>query len=371
MNGYTLNDFFCGCGGMGLGFKNAGFRITGAWDYDKYTVKSYRHNVGDHIQQADISQMTYLDVPLADVWTFGFPCQDISVAGKKAGMVKGETRSGLFYEIMRLLDETLENLGESYLPKIIMAENVKMLKKYLPTLEEEYAAHGYKMYATLFNSKYWGVPQNRERYFVVGVRDDIDAEFVFPTQQTEFVPKLSSILESNVDERYYISDEKAAKIIEQAMRRTVTEPDINDTDSIGGIWGDRQAGRAWNKNGVSPTLKTPSGGYSEPLILDDPKIIRVGNTHPSGRGMNGFVYSTDGLSPTVTTNKGEGHKIADGYRVRKLSPREYARLQGFPEDFEIVVSNTQAYKQFWNAVTVNVSEAIAKQIAKFLDVNVS
>ena len=77
---YTLNDFFCGCGGLGLGFKNAGFQIVGAWDFDKFAVASYRENVGDHVVQADIQEMHIEDVPKADVWSFGFPCQDLSVA---------------------------------------------------------------------------------------------------------------------------------------------------------------------------------------------------------------------------------------------------------------------------------------------------
>lgn len=219
----TVNDFFCGAGGMGLGFKQAGFKIGGAWDFDKYAVESYKHIVGDHVIQADISQMSWTDIPLAHVWTFGFPCQDLSVAGKQKGIHEGE-RSKMFFEIMRLLDEIRNFVGTEYLPEVIMAENVSGLKKYLPVLEEEYKKAGYKMYLSpqnkgIFNSKFWGVPQNRERYFVVGVREDISKEFVFPVQQEDFIPKLSSILEENVDERYYISDEKAQKIIEQAAKK--------------------------------------------------------------------------------------------------------------------------------------------------------
>lgn len=136
---YTLNDFFCGCGGIGVGFKDAGFNIVGAWDFDKFAVQTYKENVGDHVVQADISKMTIDDVPKADVWAFGFPCQDLSVAGKQEGIViecrtcgehwkvdyetytsenpcprcgstehKAANRSGLFFEIMRLLDEATE-----------------------------------------------------------------------------------------------------------------------------------------------------------------------------------------------------------------------------------------------------------------------
>lgn len=108
----AVNDFFCGAGGMGLGFKQAGFTIAGAWDFDKFAVATYNANVGNHVQQKDIREMTYLDVPQATVWTFGFPCQDLSVAGKMAGLYEGK-RSGLFFEVMRLLDEIRERERES------------------------------------------------------------------------------------------------------------------------------------------------------------------------------------------------------------------------------------------------------------------
>lgn len=132
---YTLNDFFCGAGGLGLGFKDAGFGIEKAWDFDKYAVQTYKENVGDHVEEKDITHMSIDDVPQSTVWTFGFPCQDLSVAGNQAGMetecntcgtkwkldtdnptcpncqsddFKAANRSGLFFEIMRLLDEATE-----------------------------------------------------------------------------------------------------------------------------------------------------------------------------------------------------------------------------------------------------------------------
>lgn len=247
---YTVNDFFCGCGGLGLGFLQAGFDVVGAWDFDKYAVQTYKKNVDDKVIQADITEMTIDDVPKADVWTFGFPCQDLSVAGNQKGMllkckdcqevyeVRDEnvapsdvrcpkcggsnyepmSRSGLFFEIMRLLDEAAKRESQK-LPCILLAENVKALRPYLPILEAEYNKRGYRMYYTMYNSKFWNVPQNRERYFVVGVRSDLNGDFEFPTEQHEYVPKLSSILETNVDEKYYIADDKAKVIIEQALKK--------------------------------------------------------------------------------------------------------------------------------------------------------
>lgn len=254
---YTVNDFFCGCGGLGLGFKQAGYTIAGSWDFDKYAVQTYRANVDSNVIQADITTMTISDIPYADVWTFGFPCQDLSVAGNQAGMLlkckdckevyevrdpniapsavqcpkcnstsyEPMSRSGLFFEIMRLLDEAESQKR----PKILMAENVKALRPYLPILEAEYAKRGYRTYYTMYNSKFWGVPQNRERYFVVGVRNDLKGDFIFPDEQHEDVPKLSSILETEVDEKYYISDDKAKVIIEQALNKLKTLGDCHAT----------------------------------------------------------------------------------------------------------------------------------------------
>jgi len=177
---FTLNDFFCGCGGFGLAFKNAGFEIAGAWDIDKFAVKTYSRNVGSHVKQMDITEMTWRDVPKADVWSFGFPCQDLSIAGKQAGLIEGK-RSSLFFEIMRLLDETEENAPEN-LPSVLIAENVKQLKRYIPLLEHEYKKRGYSAHIKLFNSKYHGVAQNRERYFIAGTRDGSGGTFAFQNE---------------------------------------------------------------------------------------------------------------------------------------------------------------------------------------------
>jgi len=228
---------------------NAGYEIAGAWDFDKFAVATYRENVGSHVVQADIKDLDYTQIPKADVWAFGFPCQDLSVAGKKTGMVlqcqgcgtrieikpdeyegkcvcpkcgseeiKAASRSGCFFEIMRLLEETKTYMPQN-MPAVIIAENVRGLKPYLPVLEKEYRRQGYTAYIKMFNSKYWGVAQSRERYAVVGTRDDLHLSFEFPEEQHSYVPKLSSFLDDRVDEKYYIADEKAKTIIAQALER--------------------------------------------------------------------------------------------------------------------------------------------------------
>lgn len=369
MQAIKVNDLFCGAGGMGLGFKNAGFEIAGAWDFDKYAVQSYKHNVGDHVKQADISQMTYEDMQLADVWTFGFPCQDLSIAGKQAGLFNGK-RSGLFFEVMRLLDETIEH-GQA-LPSIIMAENVKGLKPYLEVLEEEYRQRGYKMYYTLYNSKYWGVPQNRERYFVVGVHESIEKEFFFPTQQEYYIPRLSTVLEVNVEEKYYIDPEKARKIIEQvkdklrvreATKKGYAEAGEGDTINLSHPNSKTRRGRVGKQ--VAQTLLTGQ----EQVYIE--KVYSVEELQTLFTDKTGVAFCADanyakGTSPGDIGNSRRTQIIDSDYRIRKLTPREYGRLQGFPDSFEIVVSNSQAYKQFGNAVTVNVAQAIAERIRMFL-----
>ncbi len=245
-----VNDFFCGCGGMGLAFLAAGFEIAGAWDYDRHAIRSYRENVGNHAKEADIKELSYTDIPQADVWAFGFPCQDLSVAGRQKGFVlqcgecggesevspgryaeggtscpycgsqnmKAASRSGMFFEIMRLLDEMLMH-RPMMAPAVIIAENVKGLRPYLPVLQEEYKKRGYTAHIEKFNSKWWGVAQSRDRYAVVGTRDGMGYEFVFPKEQHEHIPRLSGFLDEDVDEKYFIADEKAGKIIRQALEK--------------------------------------------------------------------------------------------------------------------------------------------------------
>lgn len=443
---FTVNDLFCGAGGMGLGFQQAGFDIAGAWDYDKYAVASYKANVGDHVKQADIREMSWKDMSKANVWTFGFPCQDLSIAGKQAGMqmecqeenckkifnvklaiegacphcestdLKPVTRSGLFFEVMRLLEETRENAPDQ-LPEVIMAENVKPLKNYLGVLEEEYKARGYKMFYQLYNSKYWGVPQSRERYYVVGIREDLGKDFVHPEQQTEFIPILSSILQGEVPDKYYMSDEKSKAIIDQALLKleklgvvhstltphrvekrqngprarpeeepmfTITAQDLHGiierVDGTQTFYIDKD-GCAYccDANYFKGTSPGDLGSGRRTQVVElwkqegEPHLEVIGYLDVKGKDQWRRVYSPDGLSPTLTAVQGGLQEVKTfdyvKYRVRKLTPREYARLQGFPETYEFVCSDSQMYKQFGNAVTVNVAQAIASAIMESILIN--
>jgi DNA (cytosine-5)-methyltransferase 1 len=332
-------DLFCGCGGMALGFQQAGFEIVYALDFDKYAVQSYRHNVGSHVIQGDIREVKSADIPTADVWTFGFPCQDLSVAGKQAGMKIG-TRSGLFYEVMRLLDERTDK------PEIIMAENVKGLKPYLNIVEEEFAKRGYKMKYHLYNSKYWGVPQNRERYYVVGY---LDKEVDLPRERKDWIPKLSNYLDDVVDEKYFLN-----RSLNLTVSNKNNEPNIKVAGMLD-MLGKDQIRRVHDPEGISPTITAVQGGHHHVKILAE-------RGRPDGDGYRvNREFRNDELTNTISRNPQLNYLYKD-LRVRRLTPREYARLQGFPETYEIVVSDTQAYKQFGNSVTVPLVKAIAEAI---------
>jgi DNA (cytosine-5)-methyltransferase 1 len=391
--GKTVNSFFCGAGGFDLGFIQAGFDIVGAWDFDKYAVKSYSDNISDHVKQMDITVMTGEDVPTASGWLFGFPCTDISYAGKQAGMIKGETRSGLFFEVMRLLGEVEQK------PDWILAENVKAVGKLIPEIEYEYDKAGYRLVYTMYNSKFHNLPQSRERFFLLGIRKDLDLDFVFPEQQTAFVPKLSSILDEEVDEKFYIDSDKAAKVIEQAKQRvklegvhacitpdrvekrqngrrakeneaemyTLTAQDMHGIIVLGraeGINGHDILKRVYSVDGVSPTLNTCGGGNTQP------KILEVGSLKPdhcTRSGQRDVVWDAHGIAGTLmSSDYKQPRPILHEYRVRKLTPNEYKKLQGFPSWYKQTVSNSQFYKQMGNAVSVPVSHFIAKAISEQL-----
>lgn len=372
---------------MGIAFLDAGFEIAGAWDFDKFAVQTYRENVWPGVEQRDIKGLTYREIPRADVWSFGFPCQDLSVAGKRRGMRLGclgcglelavspegyekcicpecggvrfraASRSGMFFEMMRLLEETGRE-APGNLPAVIIAENVKGLRPYLPVLEQEYGRLGYTAYAKLFNSKFWGVAQNRERYAVVGTRDGLGIEFSFPEECQGNVPRLSSQLEKEVDGKYYLPEWKQEAIIAQAAERirlknchaciapdyvtkrqrgpraraeeepmfTLTVRDLQGViiregnaregsirkESI--LEGSILPGTEGDREGQDPVRPAEDdrelvSRYCENRQGEPPGIIKLANCHPSGYGMSGNVFSAEGIAPTLTAGREMGVKV--------------------------------------------------------------
>lgn len=320
-----VNDFFCGAGGVCVGFRNAGYNVIWACDFDKYAVQTYKHNLGDHVVQADITLLNWNEIPTAEVWAFGFPCQDLSLAGVRDGLKlkckdcetefsvdpatydeniccpkcgcknnKAANRSGLFFEMMRLLDETKEQAPER-MPQALFIENVKGLKDYIPVLEAELAKRGYEAHVTMYNSKYWDVPQSRERYYIVGTAATVKG-FDFPEEQHEHIPKLSTALDKDVDEKYFISDEKAQTIIQQALERLEKLGTVHATITPDRVER-RQNGR--RAKGDEEEMFTLTAQDLHGVIIcegqgDEPVIIQT------ARGKNDGGIHT--VAPTLTSN---------------------------------------------------------------------
>ena len=190
---------------------------------------------------------------------------------------------------------------------MLVAENVKALRKLLPVLEAEYGKAGYKCHAQLFNSKYWGVPQNRERYIVVGTLDSLPDTYTYPEEQHDYVPKLSTILEENVDDKFYIADEKAHKIIDQALQRISSMGKVHATITPDRV-DKRQNGRR-SKEDEDPmftlTAQDLHGVILRPERTEYGKSIRKdyenGNVEEKWGNMRTLQPRPDNISNTLTT----------------------------------------------------------------------
>ena len=372
------------------------FKIVDAIEIDKYALKSYNAIYNTNIEPKDVCKYkpdkTY--VGEIDLLFHGSPCQDFSLAGKQAGGDKDSgTRSSLMYETIRIV--------EKLKPKYVIWENVKNLlsKKhkhnfdaYLKTMEQL----GYTNYYQILNAKDYGIPQNRERVFIVSIRKDIDNGFEFP-KAVPLQLRLKDMLDDEVDEKYYLSKEQIDRINNSNFmqeKKRLQEKDYVDTllardykdpkcvavepKRIGGLFdtetSKHQAGSIWDKERISPTIDTMQGGYRQPLVTiddnvsnDEIKINVIGNYSPSGHDASRIV-DENGLAPTIKENHGTVTATIQNYRIRKLTPKECWKLMGFDdEDFEKaekVNSNTQLYKQAGNSIVVDVLENIFIELFK-------
>lgn len=236
----------------------------------------------------DISIIEPNSIPDHDLFTYSFPCQDISVAGNQKGLEKGGgTRSGLLWECEKII--------AAKKPKYLLMENVKNLvgkkfkadfDKWCSWLEEQ----GYKNFYKVLNAKDYGVPQNRERVFMVSILDE-NATYEFP-EKFPLELRLKDVLEDIVEDKYYIDNEASNRLLSQ----------LKDKDSL--LLDMCQA-----KREGKPREYTEVSSCLSARDYKEPRLINCGNVNPSGNGMNGNVFDSDGLAPTVTTNKGEGQKI--------------------------------------------------------------
>jgi len=319
-----LMSLFSGIGAFEKSLYNnkIDFKLVGYSEINKYASKSYSliHRVSEKLNLGDITKIDIDKLPDFNLMTWGFPCQDISIEGKGAGMVEG-TRSNLYHEGMKILKVKR--------PTISIIENVKNLTGKKFKIQFEQILHdlidlGYKNYWKVLNAKHYGIPQNRERVFIISVLDGREFEFNEPVELTL---KLKDMLESEVDEKYYLNDNNL-------------------------IW--------WNKNKLIVHEATKKG-YSVAVEGDSINI-----QFPNSKTRRGRIGHE--VAQTIETSCNQVTLIP-GYKIRKLTPREYWRLMGFNDkDIDICIengiSNTQLYKQAGNSIVVNVLDTIFKNLYK-------
>ena len=277
-----LFEAFSGIGCQRMAFERLGipYKSIGFSEIDKYAIQSYNAIHGDTKNFGSICDIKGVDLPQIDVFTWSFPCTDLSKAGKQKGLTN--TRSGLVYEVLRIMQECKLN---GNLPKVLIMENVVDLVqvKFIREFQEiqlELEQLGFSNYTEVLNAKDYGVAQNRDRVFMVSILGDYYYEF---PKKIKLEKRLKDYLETDVDEKYYLSDKQIEAF------RTSSYGCMNRENDI---------------NGICQTIDTMQGGNREP------KVSIIGNVNPSGNGMNGNVFSGD-LSPTITTNKGEGIKFLE------------------------------------------------------------
>ncbi|HOA79525.1 MAG TPA: DNA (cytosine-5-)-methyltransferase [Defluviitaleaceae bacterium] len=300
-------SLFSGCGGLDLGFKKAGYNIIWANDFDKYAVETYKRNLGEHIVLGDINEIDLNSIPNHNVLIGGFPCQPFSMMGEEKGF--DDPRGTLFFRIVEIILNQIERGSK---PEVVVLENVRTLKTHNNGRTFATIKHiledklNYKVYYNVLNSADFGVPQTRNRTYIVCFSDkNINFEFPkpIPLQST-----LQDKLEHNVDEKYFLSEKILKTILSSGTKNYKAKSEID-------------------------------------LPIARPLTATMAKMHRA-------------CQDNYVTQNG---------RVRRLTPRECARLQGFPDDFEIPVSDTQAYKQFGNAVTVDVAYRIALNIKKAMN----
>lgn len=353
-------DFFSGIGGFHSGLERAGMECVGWCEFDKFAQASYRamYDTDNLWFGDDVTKVKGKDLPKADLWTFGFPCQDISIAGKQKGIKEG-TRSGLFYEIMRLLDECKENK-----PEWLLCENVKNLLSidggtgFLDVIGEM-AERGYSIEWGVYNSKNYGVPQNRERVYIVGYSGKGRSGKLLPNPR-ENSTTLKQIVGGSQGMRVYDPEGTSCTLSAQGGGMgtktglyTVTESGVHNLGNVTAYKNDYTV----HASGVARTLMASAYKHVPQVVLPnvDRRVHHIGNR--TRWESDNAVTTSDNLGVLVN-----GELI----RIRKLTPKECWRLQGFSdaqyEKAAAVNSNSQLYKQAGNAVTVNVVEEIGRHI---------
>ena len=355
-------DLFAGIGGFRLGMESAGHECVGFCEIDKFARASYQaiHDTKGELELHDITTISdefIRGIGRVDIICGGFPCQAFSIAGNRRGFE--DTRGTLFFEIARF--------ASILRPKYLFLENVKGLLNHengitfetiISTLDEL----GYNVEWQVLNSKDFGVPQNRERVFIIGHSRRYRSRFLFPLSgenqptSSQSVIKIGNVNPSGngMNGEVYQADGLAPTLTTNKGEGQKIAIKSNTIKQFGVLQPNfNQCGVVYETDGIAPTIRAYQCGGLEP------KIIQRGHGYNQG--------GEHDIAPTLTSNSyHENNHLSDGFRIRKLTPRECWRLQGFPDwafdKAQEVNSNSQLYKQAGNSVTVNVIEAIAKEL---------
>jgi DNA (cytosine-5)-methyltransferase 1 len=366
-------DLFSGIGGFHLGFEKAGYKVTSYFsEVDKHAIAVYKHQFKDATYVGSVTDVRGADLPSIDLITFGSPCQDFSLAGKRAGM-EGQ-RSSLILEAIRLIHECR--------PRVFVWENVKGTfssnsgADFWAIIQAFANIGGYRLEWQLLNTS-WVLPQNRERIYLVGysTAPERDWRGVFPIGEdggaTDELPRHNP--RANTITTRYTGNANGSFIGEHQQ----PAQEIGDYRSDEG-WRPR-------KDGNCPTLaaRAREDGSGQPLLKTNYKyeaanelVRRNALNEGEVKGLDFYNKSVRDVIPTLTDPKHNSQGLFDGYRIRRLTPIECERLQGFPDDHTAFgnydgevkpMSNTQRYKQCGNAVTVDIVSLVAEQLKPIFD----
>ena len=376
-------DLFAGIGGFRLGMESAGHECVGFCEIDKYARASYKaiHNTEGEIELHDITRVTDESIRRfgsVDVICGGFPCQAFSIAGHRRGFE--DTRGTLFFEIARF--------ASILRPKYLFLENVRGILNHdggatfetiIRTLDEL----GYDVEWQVLNSKNFGVPQNRERVFIIGHLRGERTRRVFPlggeSEQSDPQPPKIEIIGNTKNPNGTSKGTKSVVYGSGGVVGTLTATDYKEPKQVAikqfGILQPNfnQCGVVYETDGIAPTIRAYQGGGLEPKIRVKEATSKgyaeaevgdsVNLSHPNSKTRRGRVGKQ--VANTLLTGESQG-VIEPDFRIRKLTPRECWRLQGFPDwafdKAQEVNSNSRLYKQAGNSVTVNVIAAIAKEL---------
>lgn len=315
LTGYTFIDLFAGLGGFRIAMESLGATCVYSSEWDKSAQKVYARNFGD-MPDGDITRVDEDEIPEHDILCAGFPCQAFSISGKKRGFL--DSRGTLFFDVARIV--------KAKRPKVIFMENVKNFAAHdngrtLAVVRETMEELGYSFNQRVLNAVHYGIPQKRERIYMVCFRNDLQ---IRPFEYPEPFPLTRHV------EDFLLQDEK------QVRDLYVDRTDMHLT-----------------KQEVRTCSDRP---------------VRLGTVNKGGQGER--IYSVKGIAVTLSAYGGGIFAKTGGYlvhgRTRRLHPRECARIMGYPDSYQICESRNQAYKQFGNSVVIDVLQLIAQEIGRAL-----